>query len=76
MADRAPRTVLDEEQAEKFLIKYIADRAWTPKQANKAVRHCAAARWAALARGAAKAATVRAPAKAPKKAKPAAKKAA
>lgn len=63
MADRAPRTVLDEEQAEKFLTKYIADRAWTPKQANKAIRHCAATRWAALARGAAKAATIRAPVK-------------
>jgi hypothetical protein len=44
------RTVMSEAQAEQFLKSYIKGHGWTPKEAAKRIRRCAATRWAALER--------------------------
>jgi hypothetical protein len=50
MSDRAPRTKMTDAETEAFLKSYIAKRGWSEKAARDAIRHCAATRWAALAR--------------------------
>lgn len=44
------RTKMTEDEAEKFLKKYLGDRDLKGAESNRAIRMCAATRWAALTR--------------------------
>ena len=48
------RTRMTDEQVEKFLKKHLKDRDLKGAEAERAIRRCAATRWAALERNAKK----------------------